>query len=695
MKNIARTLAVISFLLLTIWACDKEVGVISSFDFALEESHEEIATINLPQKTTLTIKPEKVVTTNTYRMKYEVLSGDGNYIGTDGSVIPQNEFIPLNALSSDLNYKGTSINVDKVKVTVADSEGNEKTIDINYDVRHNSYTFEASTPVKEVNVNASRAFSTSLFNTGNDKTVHYERAFFIIQGTAKVFNADESEEVEIEKFEPIFEGTVSNIIKFSEAGESKLVVSTKDSNGQVKNDTINFNVNVVDFSFTAASEKNTVFVGEDVNVNFNLSENQGSGGQYQMRFEIKEGNVTIKSGGSPIPAGTLTNVSLGNFSWIVTPIDNNPIELNFYVRNESGAEIQKEVSIGITASTFEFNPVLTSNEANINETIFINSSVTEFGNGQEPYSLIFSSTGTGEVEYNGAVYTAGQKIEGITIPNFTIKYTGSSEGLHQITLALANNSNLERTKSVSIRYNRTTFDFTVASVQNDVQTGTPVGQNFNIIQDGAEALTYSLTFTSTGTGRLIHNGVTYNQGQVIGGISKGSFSANYIGDSVGEHRITFNIRASNNDAVDKGTTINFLVNPYLTIKSWGVPENYEYSNRSLRDQDVAFSGNIIETNSELSGNLKIKYKITNQTGSGSQFILNYVVLNAIGSVDGSDATTEDSYVSIPNNADFTILTNFARLSQTHVGGSTITILFTITNDIQTEVREIRFRTTAP
>ena len=133
MKSITRTLTVISFLLLTIWACDKEVSVISSFDFTLEESHEEITTINLPQKTSLIIKPEKVVSTNTYKLKYEVLNGDGSYIGTDGSIIPQNEFIALNALSSDLIYKGTSINVDKVKVTVADKEGNEKTIDINYD----------------------------------------------------------------------------------------------------------------------------------------------------------------------------------------------------------------------------------------------------------------------------------------------------------------------------------------------------------------------------------------------------------------------------------------------------------------------------------------------------------------------------------------------------------------------------------
>ncbi|PIB39071.1 TraQ conjugal transfer family protein [Maribacter sp. 4G9] len=800
MKNSIKYIAALAVALLVIWACDKEVNIISSFDFTLEESHEEESTINFAQRTTLTVVPEKVVNSAVYSLKYEVLDGEGVYLDANGNELPNDEFIQFDSLRKELFYKGGAVNQDNVRITVRDGEGKEKTIEILYNVKHNEYTLEATTPINQVNVNESRSFSVSIFNTGKDKSVTHERAFFLIQGSGEITNADESQEIEKEKYEPIIDGTYGFNIQLLEPGESKLVVATRDSNGQVKNDTLTYNVNVVDFAFTADPAKNSAFVGEDVNVNFTLNENQGSGGQYQMRYVIEEGNITMTSGGSPVQAGTLTNVSLGNFSWTASIETQQLVRLKFFVRNESGVEKEGEVTInvnsgsfefdpvpvttstfinnkvtfnssitqigpaappynltfsstgngtveyngttyaagqiipnltvlafsfdytgtsvgqhdivftlknanGITvivqreltfsAGTFDFNPITSQSTANLNESITINSTITETGGGQSPYSLTFSSTGTGTMEYNGSTYSAGQTIPNITSLAFSMDYTGSTSGQHQISLTLTNSNGLPVSKTVTITYNVTTFDFSAATTLTSIKANNPATQNFNLTQTGTEPLTYTLSFTSTGTGTLAYNGVTYNQGQIIAGIVPGSFSGEYTGTSVGGHAIKYRLTASNGDFIEKTVNIDVEVDPFLTVNTWSLPDTYLYGNRTFRDLDVGFSNNFIETNPELTGDLKMKWE---QTGSGGQIDainLNYLIINSIGTPSSVNATPEDTFVNIPNNQDFTILFNYARIGAGVGAGNFDQFLFTITNGFQTVTYQIRFITTAP
>ncbi|MDX1700631.1 MAG: TraQ conjugal transfer family protein [Melioribacteraceae bacterium] len=573
MKNIARILTVISFLLLTIWACDKEVGVISSFDFALEESHEEIATINLPQKTTLTIRPEKEVTTNTYKMKYEVLSGDGNYIETDGSVIPQNEFIPLSALSTDLRYKGTSINVDKVKVTVEDSDEKSEAIEINYNVQHNEYSLDVSTPVNMVNVNSVKSFSYTLLNIGKDKEVSYERAFYIIQGSGKVLNSDGSNEIELEKYKVIGGGTHNHHIQFTEPGESKLMISTRDSNGQIKNDTLTYQVSIVDFSFTATREKNNIFINEDININFALNENQGSGGQYKMYYVVNEGDVNVSSGGVSIESGTPTNISLGNFSWNLRAESELPINISFFVSNESGAELKRNIDINVVPGSFEFNPIPVSNSQSLNEDIIFNTSITEDGPSDSPYSLSFSSTGTGVVSYNGKEYTAGQKIENLTDLNFSFSYKGTTSGKHQITFILTNSKNVSREVIRTVDFVSSEFKFSGSLAKTEIFTNEAVDINFTVTETTGNS-DYQMQFIiENGSGVTIRddNGDVKSSGTLYN-VNSGNFTWTLEGENTGDFSARFIVQNSEN--VEKNISV------FATIKNISYDFSIVFANSS-------------------------------------------------------------------------------------------------------------------
>ncbi len=573
MKKIARTLTVISFLLLTVWACDKEVSVISSFDFTLEESHEEIATINLPQKTVLIIKPEKVVSTNIYRFKYEVLNGEGNYIGTDGSVIPQNEFIPLNALSSDLGYKGTSINVDKVKVTVEDSDKKSEIIEINYDIQHNEYSLDVSTPVNMVNVNSVKSFSYTLLNIGKDKEVSYERAFYITQGSGKVFNSDGSEEIELEKFKAIENGTHSHSIQFTEPGESKLVISTRDSNGQIKSDTLTYQVNVVDFSFTATREKDNIFIDENININFALNENQGSGGQYKMYYVVNKGDVDISSGGVSIASGTPTNISLGNFSWNLRAESQNPIDISFFASNESGSEIKRSITINVTPGSFEFNPIPATNSQSLNKDIIFNTSITEDGPSDSPYSLSFSSTGTGVVTFNGKEYTAGQKIENLTALNFSFAYKGSTSGKHQITFILINSKNVSKEVLRIVDFVSSEFKFSGSLAKTEIFTNETVDINFTVTETTGSS-DYQMQFIiENGSGATIRddNGDVKSSGTLYN-VNSGNFTWTLEGENTGDFSARFIVQNSEN--LEKNISV------FATIKNISYDFSIAFANSS-------------------------------------------------------------------------------------------------------------------
>lgn len=667
----------------------KEVDVISSFDFMIEEAHETTSIINFPQETTISISPEKEVTSNNFSYKYEVIEGSGNYYDDENNILPQNEFIEISGKKLGVFYKGEDIHTDRVRITIKDKGGKEKSLDILYDVKQNAFSLEASTPLNDINVNAPTSFSFSLLNLGKDKTVTYERSFNIIQGTGKVFNEDGSTEVELEKYEPVDEGTFSHVVKFTQPGDSKIVVSAKDSNNQIISDTLSYTVNVVEFSFTAAPSKNTVYTGEEVEVNFTLNETQGSGGQYKMGYTLNDGSADISVDGVAISPGTLNNVPVGDFSWTVKPTSVGVLDMTFYVRNESGSEVQKNVAINSQSGNFTVQAIPTVNSASINEKVTINIAITENGPPAKPYSLSFGSTGSGTIEYNGNQYNAGQTISSINSLDFSVDYTGSTVGDHNITLFFTNSNGLPLQKSLSIQYETTTFTFDAATTVQSVKVNEKAKQNFNVVQSGSQNLTYTLSFTSTGSGTLEYNSASYGQNQTITGITPGSFSADYIGSSVGEHRITYKLTASNGDFIEKSVTIDMVANPFLTVHSWGLPDDYYYENTSLRDMDIAFSNNIIETNPELEGNLKMKWKLTGGGGQVDAVKLNYLAINAVGNIDSSNATPEDTYVVIPNNQDFTILFNYERLGTNATSGNYDEITFTVTNGTQTKTYVIR------
>ena len=283
-----------------------------------------------------------------------------------------------------------------------------------------------------------------------------------------------------------------------------------------------------------------------------------------------------------------------------------------------------------------------------------------------------------------------------TVSGAILTYTPNSdyEGLDSIGYTVNDGNGGKATATVNLTVNETNYTFSGVTTLNSLKLNSPARQNFNLVQTGIAPLTYTVLFTSTGTGTLVYNGVTYNQGEIITGITPSSFSADYRGTSVGLHEIKYTLMASDGTSKDVRVEINFEADQFLTVTSWGLPEDYFYENRNLRDVDIHFSGNFIKTNTDLAGDLKMKWEQIGGGGQVDNIKLNYLIINLMGNPSSVNATPENTFVDIPNNQYFTILFNYARIVRDVGAGNFDQFLFTVTNGVQTKTYQIRFITTA-
>ena len=587
MKNKVLLYAIFAMALITVtFSCDKDSDVITSFPFSIMEEHPDSTIINYAQETNFKINVDREVTSNTYYFKYEVLKGKGAYSLADGTPIPENEFVKLSSLSPKFLYKSPEIGEEKVNVLIKDSGHEDATLELLYNVVHNPYAMELNSPSNQAKVKEPKPISFSLFNTGPDKSVTYERAFYLVQGSGQLFLPDNETEIPLETFEPANEGTVNFNLSFDDFGDSKVVVATKDSNNQIKNDTLNFQVSGVDVTFIAATDSNSSFLDQPFNVNFGVSEDQGEGGQYQLRYQIDEGEADIFFNDVQLAPGILYDVELGGFSWQAVGQQQGPLEITFILKNELGMELSKTVTITIIEAGILFDAVPLASEVLLGDSIDFNASISETPSPQPPYTLKFTTSGSGKVTYNETEYNPGQNIP-ITESDFSFKFTPLSVGQQNLVFTLNNAVPIQAIDQVDILVQDPTMNFEVVPVATQVILGSSIGFNASIDETPVASPPYTMKFATSGSGKVTYNNTGYNPGESIN-IVDANFNFVYTPLSVGQHALIFT--ATNSVPVQAVDQVNIQVlQPTLDFSA--TPQKAE----ALVGESVSFTASITET----------------------------------------------------------------------------------------------------
>lgn len=482
--------------LLLLTTCDKDVEVISSFDFEVTSNYQESITVNLAENASFSIIPERVVSTQSYRFKYEITEGEGYFMSNE-QLIGEGVWENISLLTFSLEFIGTTIGQTKAKFTFSDLEGQEKEEELLFQVDHNPFIWEVSTTSNTININEEVPIGLLLSNTGDDESATFERNIFFIQGSGDLYMTNEDEQpdeiIETGEYVEIPIGSYNLQGSFNETGENKIVFEARDHNGQIQKDTLSILVEEIEFAFTASPEENEIDLGEGTNLNFNITETNPSGTDYQMRYEVISGSGQISSGGELVAPNTFIAVPTGNFSWDFNSVNPGTIELKFFVRNETGVEKQQTLTLTVSERDYELTATAASVEAFVGSSVNITLLLTELGATGDTYSGFYSSSGTGSITQNEQQYQAGQQFE-LNSGSNGLSYTGINEGTHTLSFKVTSSSNIEKEAVVEVDFVSIDFNFSGNASKNELFITEVTNLNFIINQTGIGTTNYESRF---------------------------------------------------------------------------------------------------------------------------------------------------------------------------------------------------------
>ncbi len=354
--------------LLTVFACDKEIEIISVFDFEMEHFYSPNATINVPQNIDFTLTPEKVVSGTTYFFKYGLTAGTGHFLDAEGEMITENEWVQVAGTTFNLDYVGTTAESHEVNIFIRESSGTyEKEDTLTFQVDNTEFTFSATATDTNVNVNIPIPINFNLNQIGEGTVQHSMLFATTHEGTLTydgvIYAAGEPIPLAIGASSGSYIGTVG--------GDHEVTFTvTNDNTPPIEHsDMVTMTINDYLFELTGFPEANSIFQGQAIDLNFDVDETEGNSPSYEMRYVITIGNATITDDmGSPLNENDYYSITdaINGFNWQLQSNTVGDINITFYIRNH----IQKEESIAfnievVEASDFEIVTDFTEHLQNV------------------------------------------------------------------------------------------------------------------------------------------------------------------------------------------------------------------------------------------------------------------------------------------------------------------------------------------
>ena len=364
----------------------------------------------------------------------------------------------------------------------------------------------------------------------------------------------------------------SNNITYTglEPGQHNIVLSVESGSDVTRTANTTITFDQVDFTFTGGSQSSDISVGEITSLNFNISESVGSS-DYTMRFTMN-GNAIIKdSNGNVVSPGNIYNVPKGNFNWSLEGTDDGNISMTFYAKNDTGLEKSVNISVGVAAKDYNFTASGSTQQAYTEEEIDVNFNISEIGIGGDTYEMYFSVSGNnGSFLYSGTTYSAGESFT-VPIGSFSGKYTGTTEGNHNITFTVRSSSDVEKTTNINVNYEvyEEPFTLNISQSSQDKYINDPfdITAITNATSGHDPSVTYTMVFTFTGAsaGTMRYKGITYSEGETIP-LDYGSAPMQFTPETDESFVINFLIENSTGQSQTESESIQMFKRPTVSAK---------------------------------------------------------------------------------------------------------------------------------
>ena len=224
--RVVYTIAVI----LLLWACTKQVGLVTEVEFSLLEDHVAEGYVNQSLSTTVTVVPEELLEGYEYTLSYKVLTGEGHFEDGSGAIVPQGENQAMATLSKSWQYIGSTVGNHTVRVKAEDTYGFTEELELTYTLSEVPVTWTASSADTQLLIGSSTAITVTLGNEGMENA-SYERNYGVAPSLGTLSETDASP-VALGTYVAIVPGTYQYDFVADALGTVVLTFDLRDSNGQ-------------------------------------------------------------------------------------------------------------------------------------------------------------------------------------------------------------------------------------------------------------------------------------------------------------------------------------------------------------------------------------------------------------------------------------------------------------------------------
>ena len=579
------------FCFLLILACSKDFDNIvqDSFDFSFTEDHEEDVFIFESSKTDFSLKPERVVTTVAYYMKYNVENGKGFYVTAENDTLPENDTLLVRDFDMSFNYMAIDTGAHKVKVLAWDSNKLEKELELTYATKFASFSFLLDKGTKNFIINSQNPVNVTLLrdrDTGNPNNGHageFEVTYQLEDGTGKLYLGETAYDAGKPFMLP--KGVTEFGYRPENLGDHKLTMTAKAPDGATLTKELLLNVSDLNFTFRATAASSQVELDTNIAINIDL---QTQGEESDVTYGISQafsagsqgaGTVRDQNGGVMDP-GAFRPIRPGNYNFTFQDDELGQRKIYFDVRDSNGQTKRDSVEIEVANIPFTFSGNAESNQVFVNQRTQLNFNIKSTGNtGNIDYFLTYDPT-----EGNGTVTGVnGNDIQNNTdypvdLGNFSMFYTPETLGAHKIGFMVTDNFGQEvGPVEIDLAARQLELEFTASANNSDVLVGQRGTISLSLIEKGDfDGVSYELNYFITGGQGQLYNGNSPLAPSQYFTVNPGSFPYDFIGEQAGTYEITFLLRDSNGQILEEKVTVVVGNNDFTVTMTPSKPT--EFSN---------------------------------------------------------------------------------------------------------------------
>ncbi|WP_046287286.1 Ig-like domain-containing protein [Zobellia galactanivorans] len=225
-----RPLAYFILMLTVLFACTKDVGLLTEVEFVLSGDNTEEGHVGEPLPTALTVVPEEVLEGYTYNFSYSVESGDGHFEDGQGEVLEPGRAYALDGLAKDLVYIGSEVGDHRVRFVAEDPYGFTEELELDYILTEVPATWTATASDTELLVGGLTTITVTLGNEGTGD-VAYERSYGMVEGSGEL-TLEDGTGLEMDAYVDIVPGTYRYNFMAEALGTVILTFDLRDGNGQ-------------------------------------------------------------------------------------------------------------------------------------------------------------------------------------------------------------------------------------------------------------------------------------------------------------------------------------------------------------------------------------------------------------------------------------------------------------------------------